>query len=107
MITPQMLQQTPGVWYVETKLFNSTWEPGLTLKTTSFMSKCLYWHVERQTWSSDGCQVNFHLDKANLVLKCFFLITHISFCLRWVRKALRSEHSVCVTTSLSLGVLFL
>ncbi|XP_042266749.1 polycystic kidney disease protein 1-like 2 [Thunnus maccoyii] len=57
MITPEMLQQTPGVWYVDTRLFNSTWEPGLTLTTTSFMSKCLYWHKGRQTWSTDGCQV--------------------------------------------------
>ncbi|XP_035484837.2 polycystic kidney disease protein 1-like 2 [Scophthalmus maximus] len=57
MITPEMLQQTPGVWYVDTRLFNSTWEPGLTLTFTSFMSKCLYWHTGRETWTTDGCQV--------------------------------------------------
>nr|XP_046245454.1 polycystic kidney disease protein 1-like 2 [Scatophagus argus] len=57
MITPEMLQQTPGVWHVDTRLFNSTWEPGLTLRISSFMSKCLYWDTENQTWSTDGCQV--------------------------------------------------
>ncbi|XP_039984151.1 polycystic kidney disease protein 1-like 2 isoform X2 [Xiphias gladius] len=57
MITPEMLHQTPGVWYVDTRLFNSTWEPGLTLNVTSFMIKCLYWHIEKEKWSTDGCQV--------------------------------------------------
>nr|XP_033488033.1 polycystic kidney disease protein 1-like 2 [Epinephelus lanceolatus] len=57
MITPEMLQQTPGVWYVDTRLFNTTWEPGLTLKITSFTSKCLYWNTEREIWTTDGCQV--------------------------------------------------
>lgn len=61
MITPEMLQQTPGVWYVDSRLYNSTWEPGLTLKITSFISKCLYWQTERQMWSTDGCQVRFLL----------------------------------------------
>lgn len=54
-----MLQQTPGTWYVDTRLFNSTWEPGLTLRFSSFMTKCLYWHTERETWTSDGCQASF------------------------------------------------
>ncbi|XP_054628004.1 polycystic kidney disease protein 1-like 2 [Dunckerocampus dactyliophorus] len=57
MITPEMLQQIPGVWYVSSELFNSTWEPGLTLSITSFMTKCMYWSIDRQTWSTDGCQV--------------------------------------------------
>ncbi|XP_038557671.1 polycystic kidney disease protein 1-like 2 isoform X2 [Micropterus salmoides] len=56
MITPEMLQQTPGVWYVNITL-NSTWKPGLTLIITSFMSKCLYWNTDRDTWSTDGCKV--------------------------------------------------
>lgn len=73
MITPDMLQKTPGVWYVDTRLFNSTWEPGLTLKTTSFMSQCLYWHKKREMWSTDGCQVIFYLDVSwNLYVLVFF-----------------------------------
>lgn len=56
MITPKMLQQTPGVWYIETRLFKSEWEPGLTLNISTFMTKCLYWHTERGVWSTDGCQ---------------------------------------------------
>ncbi|XP_073320377.1 polycystin-1-like protein 2 [Pagrus major] len=57
MITPEMLHHTPGVWYVDAQLFNTTWEPGLTLNITSFFCKCLYWHIEKETWSTDGCQV--------------------------------------------------
>ncbi|XP_071344802.1 polycystin-1-like protein 2 isoform X2 [Trachinotus anak] len=57
MITPEMLEQTPGVWYVDIRLFNSTWEPDMTLSITSFMSKCLYWDTESEMWSRDGCQV--------------------------------------------------
>lgn len=59
MITPEMIQQIPGVLYIDIRLFNSSWEPGLTLTITSFMSKCLYWHIERQTWSGEGCRVSF------------------------------------------------
>ncbi|XP_078114656.1 polycystin-1-like protein 3 [Sander vitreus] len=57
MITPEMLRHTPGVWYVDTGLFDSTWKPGLTLRITSFMSKCLYWDIEHEIWSTEGCQV--------------------------------------------------
>lgn len=63
MITPEMLQQTPGVWYIDANLFNSSWEPGLTLQITSFMSKCLFWDVERETWSTEGCQVRVHIER--------------------------------------------
>lgn len=56
MITPEMLQQTPGVWHITTGLFSSEWEPGLTLNISSFMTKCLYWHTKMEMWSTDGCQ---------------------------------------------------
>ncbi|XP_034384503.1 polycystic kidney disease protein 1-like 2 [Cyclopterus lumpus] len=56
MLTPEMLQQTPGVWYVSSSVSNS-WEPNMTLTITSFMSKCLYWDIARETWSTDGCHV--------------------------------------------------
>ncbi|XP_060892627.1 polycystin-1-like protein 2 [Labrus mixtus] len=57
MITPEMLKQTPGVWYADARLYNSTWEPGITLRISSFMSKCLYWDIHKKKWSTDGCQV--------------------------------------------------
>ncbi|TKS70244.1 Polycystic kidney disease protein 1-like 2 PC1-like 2 protein [Collichthys lucidus] len=57
MITPDMLHDTPGPWYIETSLFNSTWEPALTLMITSYMSKCLYWDIKNESWSTEGCQV--------------------------------------------------
>ncbi|KAK5935391.1 hypothetical protein CgunFtcFv8_020758 [Champsocephalus gunnari] len=57
MITPEMLQHTRGVWYIESGLLNSSWEPGLTLRINSFTAKCVYWDVEKETWSTYGCQV--------------------------------------------------
>ncbi|GLD47389.1 polycystic kidney disease protein 1-like 2 isoform X1 [Lates japonicus] len=56
MITPEMLQQTPGDWYIDTRL-NSSSEFEVTLEITAFMSKCLYWHEGKKTWSTDGCMV--------------------------------------------------
>ncbi|KAK1891842.1 Polycystic kidney disease protein 1-like 2 [Dissostichus eleginoides] len=57
MITPEMLQHTRGVWYIESGLLNSSWEPGLTLRINSFTAKCVYWDVKKETWSTYGCQV--------------------------------------------------
>ncbi|XP_047437020.1 polycystic kidney disease protein 1-like 2 [Mugil cephalus] len=57
MITPDLINNTPGMWYIDAKLFDSDWEPGLTLKFTSFTGKCLYWHTVKKKWSTEGCQV--------------------------------------------------
>ncbi|XP_051919019.1 polycystic kidney disease protein 1-like 2 isoform X1 [Hippocampus zosterae] len=57
ILTPEMLRQTPGVWYISSELFNSTWEPGIALSITTFMTKCMHWSIDQQTWSTDGCQV--------------------------------------------------
>ncbi|XP_029937961.1 polycystic kidney disease protein 1-like 2 [Myripristis murdjan] len=57
IVTPEMREQTTGVWYIETILFNSSWEPGLTLHLTSFTSKCMFWDTQRESWSTDGCWV--------------------------------------------------
>lgn len=63
MITPDMLQQTAGLWYIEARPINSTWVPGLTLKISSFMTKCLYWDETNETWSTDGCQAGVSWDR--------------------------------------------
>lgn len=72
MITPDMLQQTAGLWYIDARLFNSTWVPGLTLRISSFMSKCLFWDEKNETWSTDGCQVGFHSDREVLAFVMFY-----------------------------------
>lgn len=79
MITPDMLQQTAGLWYIDARLFNSTWVPGLTLRISSFMSKCLYWDEKNETWSTDGCQAGFH---SNRELQAFvmFYTTVVCYC---------------------------
>lgn len=61
MITPEMIQHRAGLWYVDTRLSNSSLQPDVTLKITSFMTKCLYWNVYTETWRTDGCMVSFHL----------------------------------------------
>ena len=120
MITPAMLQQSPGTYYVDIRPkyqsdVNST-DEGVTLRITSFMSKCLYWNITKEKWNDDGCQVSFHLDKVCIALDLHSQITfnvlpapavvQMAMCcfrLRWGPEALQSEHNVCVTTSLSLG----
>lgn len=98
MITPEMLQQTPGVWYIDTRLFNSEWKPGLTLNISSFMTKCMYWHTEREVWSTDGCQAR--LGSLRLLLFHHVLLSSVSVCCRrWEWKAQRRRRSVCATTS--------
>lgn len=56
MITPDMLQQTAGLWYIEAKPINSTRVPGLKLRISSFTTKCLYWDESSNAWSTAGCQ---------------------------------------------------
>ncbi|XP_034017782.1 polycystic kidney disease protein 1-like 3 [Thalassophryne amazonica] len=57
MITPEMLDQTAGTWYIDTRLSNSNEMSGIKLKITSFMTKCMYWNTDSERWSTDGCWV--------------------------------------------------
>ncbi|XP_028999726.1 polycystic kidney disease protein 1-like 2 [Betta splendens] len=57
MVTPEMLQHTTGLWYIDTRLSNSSSQSDLSLKITSFMTKCLYWNMSTETWRTDGCWV--------------------------------------------------
>ncbi|KAM8876289.1 polycystin-1-like protein 2 [Synchiropus picturatus] len=57
MITPEMLQNTAGIWYVDAALYNSTWREGLTVLVSSFMSQCYFWDVQNETWDTVGCRV--------------------------------------------------
>ncbi|KAK5874078.1 hypothetical protein PBY51_019056 [Eleginops maclovinus] len=57
MITPEMYNNSLGIWYIESELVNSSWEQGLELRINSFMAKCVYWDIKKETWSTDGCKV--------------------------------------------------
>ncbi|XP_076739560.1 polycystin-1-like protein 2 [Maylandia zebra] len=57
MITPEMLQKTPGIWYIDTRVSDSEWQPDMNLKITTFTSKCLYWNTDAKKWSTEGCMV--------------------------------------------------
>lgn len=78
MITPEMLQQTAGLWYIEARPINSTMVPGLKLQISLFMTKCLYWDERNQTWSTAGCQAGVRPDLdvlAFLVCSCGLVLS--------------------------------
>ncbi|XP_072321678.1 polycystin-1-like protein 2 [Eucyclogobius newberryi] len=56
-ITPSMMKRDPGTWYVDARLFNSTWVPDLQLSITTFMTKCMYWDTQSEIWTTYGCEV--------------------------------------------------
>ncbi|XP_030613569.1 polycystic kidney disease protein 1-like 2 [Archocentrus centrarchus] len=56
MITPEMLKKSPGVWYIDVRLY-SEWQPNLKLKISTFMSKCLFWDINTEAWRTEGCMV--------------------------------------------------
>ncbi|CAN9507150.1 unnamed protein product [Ophioblennius macclurei] len=57
MITPEMLQYTPGIWHVDARLHGTKHDQDLTLTIMSFMTKCLYWDTSKEKWSIEGCKV--------------------------------------------------
>lgn len=101
MITPEMFQQTPGVWYVDARLLNYTLETAVSLTITTFMTKCLYWSTVLEQWRTEGCMVGEI--KHSACIKSSESPGDTCICLRWERKALQSLRNACVTTSLSLG----
>lgn len=56
-VTPEMLQQTSGIWYISFSLYNSTWRPDVSLEITIFNTKCMYWDAVSTSWRIDGCRV--------------------------------------------------
>lgn len=103
MITPDMLQKTTGLWYIEAKPFNSTQVPSLKLRISSFLTKCLYWDEKNQTWSTDGCQAGVPHDQLFSPATAASTCQRASSDHRWERRARRSVHSVCATTSRCSG----
>lgn len=105
MITPEMLHQTAGQWYIEAKPVNSSTVSGLKLQISLFTTKCLYWDERNQTWSTAGCQVGVPQDLVafSRVSQCLCTDSVTSCDLRWGRRALQRERSVCVTTSRCSG----
>lgn len=106
MITPDMLQQTPGMWYIDARLFNSTWVPGLTLRISSFMSKCLFWDEKNETWSTDGCQAGFHSGREVLAFVMFYkqqwFATAVFLLYSQVGEKSKPEQTQCLCNHLTL-----
>ncbi|KAG7468572.1 hypothetical protein MATL_G00144330 [Megalops atlanticus] len=58
LVTPDMLSLGNGTWYLQARLLNySGQEEGLTLRVTTFATKCLFWDDGRKDWSTSGCWV--------------------------------------------------
>lgn len=104
MITPDMLQQTPGMWYIEARPMNSTTGPDLKLQISSFMTKCLYWDERNQTWSTAGCQAGVRRGLEAVAFpacSCRFIP---SVCLLWPQVGEKStpERAQCLCNHLTL-----
>ena len=57
MVTPDMLQETPGVWFFKVVPLNASDDERLEVHFLSFVTKCIYWDPDREEWSVEGCQV--------------------------------------------------
>jgi len=58
MVTPDMLEEGEGEWFIKASLFNiSEEEEVYTVQFVSFITKCSFWDTKREEWSIEGCQV--------------------------------------------------
>ncbi|KAK0156326.1 Polycystic kidney disease protein 1-like 2 [Merluccius polli] len=57
MVTPDMLKETPGVWFFKVVPFNTSDDERLEVHFLSFITKCIYWDTDQEEWSMEGCQV--------------------------------------------------
>lgn len=107
MITPEMLQQTAGLWYIEARPINSTMVPGLKLQISLFMTKCLYWDERNETWSTAGCQAGVRPDLevlAFVVCSCVAVAWCCQCDLLWPQVGEKStpEQAQCLCNHLTL-----
>ncbi|XP_046897808.1 polycystic kidney disease protein 1-like 2 isoform X2 [Hypomesus transpacificus] len=75
LVTPEMLEDRAGLWYIQTSLYNTTWSPGLQLRITTFSSKCMYWDPDLNSWSIYGCWVGINSSPENTHCLC----NHLTF----------------------------
>ncbi|XP_062327815.1 polycystin-1-like protein 2 [Osmerus eperlanus] len=75
LVTPEMLEDRAGIWYIHTSLYNTTWSPGLQLRITTFSSKCVYWDPDLNSWSVYGCWVGISSSPENTHCLC----NHLTF----------------------------
>ena len=57
LLTPDMLEETGGVWFLKVVLFNASDDERLNVQFVSFITKCMFWDALREEWSTEGCQV--------------------------------------------------
>ena len=57
VVTPDMLEETVGVWFLKAVLFNTSDDERLNVQFVSFITKCMFWDMLREEWSIEGCQV--------------------------------------------------
>ncbi|CAL8362048.1 unnamed protein product [Gadus morhua 'NCC'] len=74
LLTPDMLEETGGVWFLKLVLFNASDDERLNVQFVSFITKCMFWDALREEWSTEGCQVG--LQSTPVLTQC--LCNHLT-----------------------------
>lgn len=61
IIHPEMLNSTNGTMYVNITVFNYTSSSSVAVNVSLMNFKCVYWDVDQNDWSRDGCWVSVQL----------------------------------------------
>lgn len=64
-----MMNTTNGTMYVNITLFNYTSSSPVILNITLMNFKCVYWDVDLNDWSRDGCWVGVEISKQKFAPK--------------------------------------
>lgn len=118
LIHPEMLNgATNGTMYVNITVFNYTSSRPVTVNVTLMNFKCVYWDVNQNDWSRDGCWVSVSLSikmaqnykrSTNIIqvigdksVRCVITVSTLSH--RLVLKQYRTWLTAYVTITLSTG----
>ncbi|CAL8247016.1 unnamed protein product [Lota lota] len=74
LVTPDMLEETVGVWFLKAVLFNASDDERLNVQFLSFITKCMFWDLLQEEWSIEGCQVG--LQSTPMLTQC--LCNHLT-----------------------------
>ncbi|KAL4613560.1 hypothetical protein GN956_G22471 [Arapaima gigas] len=57
LITPEMFWAGTGAWYVQASVINPPSGLNITMEISAFPTKCVFWNVTLESWSTMGCTV--------------------------------------------------
>ncbi|KAJ3594292.1 hypothetical protein NHX12_006623 [Muraenolepis orangiensis] len=74
LVTPDMLEEMAGEWFLRVLLYNVSEEEHVEVQFLSFITKCMFWDTVLEEWSIEGCQVG--LQSTTVLTQC--LCTHLT-----------------------------